>query len=105
VKLRVATCTTLPEPDVDEAPLAGALARAGFDAQLVAWDDPRADWDAPVPTIIRSTWNYPLVVDTFLAWVERAARAAPRRCGIRPTSCTATCTSATGSSSRAAASP
>ena len=71
MKLRIATCRTLPEVDVDEAPLAAALAAAGFDAQLVAWDDPEADWDAPVPTIIRSTWNYALSIDAFLAWVER----------------------------------
>ena len=77
MKLRVATCLTLPEPDVDEAPLAAALAAAGIDAQLLAWDDPHADWDAPIPTIIRSTWNYALAVDAFLDWAERVSRAAP----------------------------
>ena len=77
MKLRIATCATLPEPDVDEEPLAAALAAAGIDAALVAWDDPRADWDAPIPTILRSTWNYALAVDAFLAWVDRAAAAAP----------------------------
>ena len=77
MKLRVATCTTLPEPDVDEAPLAAALAAGGFDAQLVAWDDPRADWDTPLPTIIRSTWNYALDVEGFLAWIDRAAASGP----------------------------
>lgn len=77
MKLRIATCQVLPERDVDQAPLAAALAAAGFDAQLVAWDDPAADWDTPEPTIIRSTWNYALSVDAFLAWVDRAAAAAP----------------------------
>lgn len=77
MKLRVATCMTLPEVDVDEAPLMAALAAAGIEAQLVAWDDPAADWDAHVPTIIRSTWNYALHIDAFLAWCERAQRAAP----------------------------
>jgi hypothetical protein len=77
VKLRVATCTTLPEPDADEAPLAAALAAAGIDAQLVAWEDPAADWDAPIPTIIRSTWNYALQLDAFLAWIGRVSAAAP----------------------------
>src|SRR5262245_114105 len=75
--LRVATCMPLPEPDPDEAPLAAALAEAGFDAALVAWDDPGADWDAPIPTILRSTWNYPHRPDAFLAWIDRAAAAAP----------------------------
>ncbi|HUS30621.1 MAG TPA: hypothetical protein VMZ53_19060 [Kofleriaceae bacterium] len=77
MKLRVATCTTLPEVDVDEAPLMSALAAANIDAELVAWDDPAADWDAPIPTIIRSTWNYALDLEAFLAWVDRAAAAAP----------------------------
>src|SRR5262249_50698274 len=58
-------------------PLAAALADAGFDARLVAWDDPGADWDAPVPTIVRSTWNYALDREAFLAWAARVARAAP----------------------------
>ena len=77
MKLRVATCRTLPEPDADAAPLAAALAAAGFDAELVAWDDPAADWDAPVPTIVRSTWNYALDVHGFLAWIERVGARAP----------------------------
>ena len=77
MKLRVATCTTLPEVDVDEEPLMTALAAAGIDAQLLAWDDPSADWDAPIPTIIRSTWNYSLHLDAFLTWIERAAASAP----------------------------
>jgi glutathione synthase/RimK-type ligase-like ATP-grasp enzyme len=77
VKLRVATCTTLPEVDPDAEPLAAALAAGGFDATLVAWDDPAADWDAPVPTVIRSTWNYATRVPDYLAWIDRVAAAAP----------------------------
>ncbi|HEY5944394.1 MAG TPA: hypothetical protein VIV40_02840 [Kofleriaceae bacterium] len=76
MKLRIATCQTLPEPDADEAPLSAALAAAGIDAALVAWDDPAADWDAPIPTLIRSTWNYALHIDAFLTWIDRASRAA-----------------------------
>jgi glutathione synthase/RimK-type ligase-like ATP-grasp enzyme len=75
--LRIATCRVLPEPDADEAVLGAALAAAGFDARLVAWDDPHADWDAPIPTVIRSTWNYVHDVAAFTAWIARAARAAP----------------------------
>ena len=76
MKLRVATCRSLPEVDVDEAPLAAALAAAGVDAALVAWEDATA-WDAPIPTILRSTWNYALDVVGFLAWIDRVARVAP----------------------------
>lgn len=77
MRLRVATCRVLPEPDPDAAPLAAALAAAGFDAAWVAWDDPDADWDAPIPTLLHSTWNYPRHRDAFLAWLARAAAAAP----------------------------
>ena len=75
MKLRVATCKTLPEVDVDEAPLAEALARAGFEAQLLAWDDPTVNWDAKEPTILRSTWNYALSIDRFLTWIDRISAA------------------------------
>jgi glutathione synthase/RimK-type ligase-like ATP-grasp enzyme len=73
MKLRIATCRTLPEPDVDEAALAAALAAGGFDAELVAWDDPMARWDDPVPTILRSTWNYALDPEGFLSWIDRVS--------------------------------
>jgi hypothetical protein len=75
--LRVATCRTLPEPDEDEAPLLAALAERGVDARMASWDDPAERWDAPVPTVIRSTWNYIHDLDAFLRWAARAAAAAP----------------------------
>jgi glutathione synthase/RimK-type ligase-like ATP-grasp enzyme len=77
IDLRIATCLALPEADPDAAPLAAALAAAGIAAQLVGWDDPAADWDAPIPTLLRSTWNYPRAPDAFLAWLDRASAAAP----------------------------
>lgn len=77
IALRVATCRQLPEPDPDEAPLAAALAAGGFSAALLGWDDPAVDWDAPIPTVLRSTWNYPLAPDAFVAWIDRASAAAP----------------------------
>jgi glutathione synthase/RimK-type ligase-like ATP-grasp enzyme len=61
----------LPEVDVDAAPLAAALARAGIAGELCAWDDPAVDWSAPSPTILRSTWNYALDVAAFLRWIDR----------------------------------
>ncbi len=76
MKLRVATCKTLPEADADAAPLAEALARAGFDAEVLAWDDPTVDWTLPIPTVLRSTWNYALDVRGFLAWIDRVSAAA-----------------------------
>ncbi|MGH9884019.1 MAG: hypothetical protein ACREBE_00715, partial [bacterium] len=77
IPLRIATCKRLPEPDPDEQMLAAALAAGGFAARWVGWDDPDADWDAPIATVLRSTWNYPLAVDAFRAWIDRVSRAAP----------------------------
>jgi glutathione synthase/RimK-type ligase-like ATP-grasp enzyme len=77
MKLRVATCKALPEPDADAEPLAAALREAGVDFELLAWDDPAVDWDAPAPTILRSTWNYAHHLDAFLAWIDRVEAASP----------------------------
>lgn len=77
MRLRVATCVNLPEPDADAEPLAAALHRANIAFELLAWDDPAVDWDADVPTVLRSTWNYALNVDSFLSWIDRVAAAAP----------------------------
>ncbi len=77
MKVRIATCKTLPEVDVDEQPLAAAFLAANIDAELVAWDDPSVDWDLPIPTLLRSTWNYALDVAGFLSWVDRVAEAGP----------------------------
>jgi glutathione synthase/RimK-type ligase-like ATP-grasp enzyme len=77
MKLRIATCRPLPEPDVDEDLLLEALAARGVDARMAAWNDPREDWDAPVPTLLRSTWDYIHDLPAFERWISRAAAAAP----------------------------
>lgn len=71
--LTLVTCAELPEPDHDEQPLLDALARAGVDARMAAWDDPSVDWGATSLTVVRSTWNYARDRDGFLDWMRRAA--------------------------------
>lgn len=76
MRIALATCRTLPEPDHDQDLLLAALRERGCDAQLVAWDDPSAeDLGGFDRCIIRSTWNYHQTPDQFLAWVDHAARA------------------------------
>jgi len=75
VTLRIATCQTLPEPDPDATPLAAALTRAAIAFDVLAWDDPATDWDAPGPTLIRSTWNYALDLPAYERWIDRVASA------------------------------
>ena len=77
VALRIATCRVLPEPDPDQEPLLAALRERGLMARMAAWNDPHEDWSTPVPTVIRSTWDYLHDLPGFLHWVARAAAAAP----------------------------
>mgnify|MGYP003378554150 CR=1 FL=1 len=74
-RVALATCQTLPEADVDEAPLLGALAREGATVSLLAWD---GDSSRPAAgehdlVVVRSTWNYSRAVEPFLAWLDAVA--------------------------------
>ncbi|MBP9086158.1 MAG: hypothetical protein KBG15_08565 [Kofleriaceae bacterium] len=75
--IRIATCRGLPEPDADRLPLQQALSAAGITFEWLAWDDPQADWHAPITTVIRSTWNYVHAHQAFVAWAQRVAAVAP----------------------------
>jgi glutathione synthase/RimK-type ligase-like ATP-grasp enzyme len=71
--IALASCRSLPDPDPDEKPLLAALHAAGFTAQTLAWDDPRADFAATRVTLLRATWNYAERPDDFLVWAQRTA--------------------------------
>lgn len=71
MKLAIATCRVLPEPDHDQSLLLAALTRAGIKAKMLAWDDPSATLDGADMCVIRSTWNYHLDRPGFLAWAKR----------------------------------
>ncbi|MCY2961636.1 MAG: hypothetical protein NTY35_15850 [Planctomycetota bacterium] len=75
--LRIATCRPLPEPDVDEEILLGALRARGIAARMAAWNDPAEPWDERVPTVIRSTWDYIHDMHAFRFWLDRVERAGP----------------------------
>lgn len=77
MRVRIATTQRLPEPDEDEDLLLDALRARGLAPRMAAWNDPAEPWDAPVPTVIRSTWGYYEELERFVAWAERAERAAP----------------------------
>jgi hypothetical protein len=69
----LATCQRLPEPDADEAALLAALGGLGVDARVVAWDSDQAQLEGARLIVLRSTWNYHLLIDPFLVWVEKNA--------------------------------
>jgi glutathione synthase/RimK-type ligase-like ATP-grasp enzyme len=74
VKIALATCAKLPEPDVDEELLVAALRQRHLEVRLAAWDRPEDAIAAGEVCIVRSTWNYYRDVDAFLAWVGRTPR-------------------------------
>lgn len=74
MRVALATCMNLPEPDPDQPLLLDALAARGLTPTMMAWDDPSADWSSVRACVIRSTWNYYRAIDRFMAWAERTAR-------------------------------
>jgi hypothetical protein len=73
MKVALATCLNLPEPDADETLLTSALRAAGAEVRLLAWDDPNAEATPGELVVIRSTWNYIHALERFLAWVRATA--------------------------------
>jgi len=73
--LTLVTCSDMPEHDLDEEPLLDALAAAGVEARMAAWDDLGVDWGAAPLTVVRSAWNYAHDRPGFLEWMRRASSA------------------------------
>lgn len=68
----VATCAAAPELDEDGEVLLATLSTAGAQPRPALWDDPAVDWAGFDGVLVRSTWDYPLRRDAFLAWARRA---------------------------------
>jgi hypothetical protein len=78
MRVAIATCRVLPEPDPDQAPLLAALTARGVEAFLLPWDDPDASAELEADLcVIRSTWNYYRDRPAFLAWAEAISRRCP----------------------------
>ena len=73
MSVAIVTCVSIPEPDVDEDLLMTALADAGIDAHLVAWDDTTVDWPRFRAAVLRSPWNYIERLDDFLQWATETS--------------------------------
>ena len=73
MRVALATCKTLPEPDPDAEPLLRALRAQGVDACELAWDDVQCDFSAIDLTLLRATWNYPQYPTEFLTWIGRVS--------------------------------
>jgi glutathione synthase/RimK-type ligase-like ATP-grasp enzyme len=67
----VALASTGIVDDPDTPALVAALGALGVAARPVAWADEDVDWDGFDATVIRSTWDYPMAHQAFLAWTRR----------------------------------
>jgi glutathione synthase/RimK-type ligase-like ATP-grasp enzyme len=72
MRFALLTCTPLPEPDADEAPLLAAVRAIGHEAETVVWDDPTAAFDGFDALLPRATWDYARKADAFRAWLGRS---------------------------------
>ena len=59
--------------DEDMPPLLAAFSAAGVHAEIVDWDEPRAEWARFDAALLRSAWDYTERLEQFLAWIERVA--------------------------------
>lgn len=71
----LATCAEYPAGDEDGAEILDALAAQGIAGRWVAWDDHTVDWTANL-VVLRSTWDYTLRREEFLAWTRSVPRLA-----------------------------
>ena len=66
--IALATCAEVPGLDEEGRLLRSALVRSGIDAEPAVWDDPAIHWESYELVLLRSTWDYHLRPDEFLAW-------------------------------------
>ena len=74
-RVALATSAEFPELDEDGPALLAALADQGVKAEPAVWSDLRVDWSGYDLVVVRSTWDYHLRRDEFVAWGHRVAAA------------------------------
>lgn len=70
MRVAIASATPALGTDDDEAFLLPALRSLGADPTVAVWDDPGVDWSSFAVVVLRSTWDYTMRRDEFLAWVS-----------------------------------
>lgn len=66
----IATYADMPQGEPGFEALDKALSERGIDFAWVIWDDPAVDWAAADLIAVRSTWDYAVRADEFLAWAR-----------------------------------
>lgn len=73
MRIALATCSDLPDWEVDDRPLHAALEARAVDLSQPAWDDPDVDWASFDAVLIRTTWDYHHRREEFVSWCRKAA--------------------------------
>ncbi len=71
MRIGLATSSDVPDWEVDDRPLYQALEEAGAEVFHPVWNDPEVDWTGFDGVLIRTTWDYHLHRDAFVAWADR----------------------------------
>ena len=66
----LATCSTVPNWEIDDHVFHAALKARGIDARQCVWDDPGVNWALFDLVVIRTTWDYQEKRAAFVAWAQ-----------------------------------
>ena len=69
-RIALATCSTLPDWEVDDHPLFDLLLQKGIDLVHPCWDDPTFQWETCDLVIPRTTWDYQERAVLFQEWMD-----------------------------------
>lgn len=71
MRIALATCSKLPDWEVDDRPLHAAFMARGAEMVRPNWDDREFDWGACDACLIRTTWDYTDRRDEYVDWARR----------------------------------
>ena len=74
MRLALATCSNLPDWEVDDFPFHEAIVDAGIEMSRPVWDDPDVDWKSFDAVLIRTTWDYQEKQVAFNDWAQRISQ-------------------------------
>jgi hypothetical protein len=67
----LATCSTVPAWECDDAPLLAAFRARVDEVQQPIWDDPEVEWSSFDAVLIRTTRDYQSKREAFINWAAR----------------------------------
>lgn len=72
-RVAIATATQVPDLDEEGRLLLDRLEELGVSCTPEIWNDPSVDWASYDGVVVRSTWDYALRREEYLAWAVRVA--------------------------------